>query len=216
VEDGLFASEREHMVESQIVRRGVRDVRVLDAMRDVPRHVFVAPEYRYLAYADGPLPIGNGQTISQPYIVALMSELLMLHGDELVLEVGTGSGYQAAILAHLARQVHTVERYANLARCAAGILQDLGLDNVTVHTGDGTKGLPDHAPYAGIIVTAAAPNIPRPLLDQLDEGGRLVIPVGGRGGQVLERWVRHGERYDYESIIPVAFVPLVGEQGWKD
>jgi len=216
VEDGLYASEREYMVESQIVRRGVRDVRVLEAMRDVPRHVFVAPEYRYLAYADGPLPIGNGQTISQPYIVALMSELLELRGDEMVLEVGTGSGYQAAILAHLARQVHSIERYANLARCATDILQDLGLDNVHVHTGDGTKGLPDYAPYAGIMVTAAAPNIPRPLLDQLEEGGRLVIPVGSRGGQVLERWVRHGERYDYESITPVAFVPLVGDQGWKD
>ncbi|OGO38412.1 MAG: protein-L-isoaspartate O-methyltransferase [Chloroflexi bacterium RBG_16_57_11] len=216
VEDGLYASEREHMVESQIVRRGVRDVRVLEAMRDVPRHVFVAPEYRYLAYADGPLPIGNGQTISQPYIVALMSELLELRGDEMVLEVGTGSGYQAAVLARLARQVHTIERYANLARYAAGILQELGLDNVHVHTGDGTKGLPDFAPYTGIIVTAAAPNIPRPLLDQLEDGGRLVIPVGSRGGQVLERWTRHGERFDYESIIPVAFVPLVGEQGWKD
>jgi len=212
----LYASEREHMVESQIVRRGVRDVRVLEAMRDVPRHVFVAPEYRYLAYADGPLPIGNGQTISQPYIVALMSELLELRGDEMVLEVGTGSGYQAAVLARLARQVHTIERYANLARYAAGILQELGLDNVHVHTGDGTKGLPDFAPYTGIIVTAAAPNIPRPLLDQLEDGGRLVIPVGSRGGQVLERWTRHGERFDYESIIPVAFVPLVGEQGWKD
>jgi protein-L-isoaspartate(D-aspartate) O-methyltransferase len=145
-----------------------------------------------------------------------MSELLALRGDEKVLEVGTGSGYQAAILAHLAWEVHSIERYANLAQYAAGILQDLGLENVQVHTGDGSKGLPEHAPYAGIIVTAAAPNIPRPLLDQLEDGGRLVIPVGGRGGQVLERWVRHGERYDYESIIPVAFVPLVGEQGWKD
>lgn len=212
----MYASEREYMVESQIVRRGVRDMRVLEAMRDVPRHVFVAPEYRYLAYTDGPLPIGNGQTISQPYIVALMSELLALRGDEKVLEVGTGSGYQAAILAHLAGEVHSIERYANLAQYAAGILQDLRLENVQVHTGDGSKGLPEHAPYAGIIVTAAAPNIPRPLLDQLEDGGRLVIPVGSRGGQVLERWVRHGERYDYESIIPVAFVPLVGEQGWKD
>jgi protein-L-isoaspartate(D-aspartate) O-methyltransferase len=216
VEDELYASERENMVENQIVRRGVRDVRVLEAMRSVPRHAFVAPEYRYLAYADGPLPIGNGQTISQPYIVALMSELLELKGEEKVLEVGTGSGYQAAVLAHLARDVHTIERYANLARYAEGILDDLGLKNVSVHTGDGSKGLPEHAPYAGIIVTAAAPNIPRPLLDQLEDGGRLVIPVGSRGGQVLERWVRQGERYDYESIIPVAFVPLVGEQGWKD
>lgn len=216
MEDALYASEREQMVETQIVRRGVRDVRVLEAMREVPRHLFVAPEYRYLAYSDGPLPIGHGQTISQPYIVALMSELLQLKGDEKVLEVGTGSGYQAAVLSYLAREVHTIERYANLARYAAVILKELGLDNVHVHTGDGSKGLPEHAPFDAIIVTAAAPNIPRPLLDQLKDGGRLVIPVGGRGGQVLERWVRQGERYDYESIIPVAFVPLVGEQGWKD
>jgi protein-L-isoaspartate(D-aspartate) O-methyltransferase len=216
MEDELYASEREHMVETQIVRRGVRDVRVLEAMRRVPRHVFVAHEYRYLAYSDGPLPIGNGQTISQPYIVALMSELLELKGDEKVLEIGTGSGYQAAVLACLAGEVHTIERYASLARYAAGIFDDLCLENVHVHTGDGSKGLPEHAPYAGIIVTAAAPNIPRPLLDQLEDGGRLVIPVGSRGGQVLERWVRQGERFDYESIIPVAFVPLVGEQGWKD
>jgi protein-L-isoaspartate(D-aspartate) O-methyltransferase len=216
MEDGMYASEREQMVESQIARRGVRDPRVLEAMRMVPRHCFVTPEYRYLAYTDGPLPIGNGQTISQPYIVALMSELLALRGDEKVLEVGTGSGYQAAVLAHLAREVHTIERYPNLARYAAGIFDDLGLKNIQVHTGDGSKGLEEHAPFAGIIVTAAAPNIPRPLLDQLEDGGRLVIPVGSRGGQVLERWVRQGERFDYESIIPVAFVPLVGEQGWKD
>jgi len=216
VEDELYASEREQMVATQIARRGVRDARVLEAMRTVPRHCFVSPEYRYLAYTDGPLPIGNGQTISQPYIVALMSELLELRGDEKVLEVGTGSGYQAAVLAHLARQVHTIERYANLARYAARLLADLGLTNVTFHIGDGSKGLEEQAPFAGIIVTAAAPIIPPPLLDQLEDGGRLVIPVGSRGGQVLERWVRQGERFDYESIIPVAFVPLVGEQGWKD
>jgi len=126
MEDVLYASEREQMVETQIVRRGVRDVRVLEAMRAVPRHFFVAPEYRYLAYTDGPLPIGNGQTISQPYIVALMSELLALQGDEKVLEIGTGSGYQAAVLAHLAREVHTIERYTNLARYAAGIFDGSG------------------------------------------------------------------------------------------
>jgi protein-L-isoaspartate(D-aspartate) O-methyltransferase len=216
MEDELYASEREQMVATQIARRGVRDRRVLEAMRTVPRHCFVSPEYRYLAYTDGPLPIGNGQTISQPYIVALMSELLELSGDEKVLEVGTGSGYQAAVLAHLARQVHTIERYANLARYAGRILTDLGLTNVIIHTGDGSKGLQEQAPFAGIIVTAAAPAIPRPLLDQLEDGGRLVIPVGDRGGQVLECWVRQGERFDYESIIPVAFVPLVGEQGWKE
>ncbi|MDI6694388.1 MAG: protein-L-isoaspartate(D-aspartate) O-methyltransferase [Anaerolineales bacterium] len=216
IDDTLFVAEREQMVEEQIFQRGVRDPRVLEAMREVPRHCFVPPEYRYLAYTDGPLPIGSGQTISQPYIVALMTELLRLKGHEKVLEVGAGSGYQAAILSRLAREVHTIERHANLARQAARILSDLGLENVHVHIGDGTLGLPEHAPYDGILVTAAAPQVPGALLQQLADGGRMVIPVGGRGGQVLEVWTREGERYDYESVLPVAFVPLVGEQGWKD
>ena len=211
-----FASERILMVETQIASRGVWDPRVLEAMRTVPRHVFVEPEYRYLAYTDGPLPIGSGQTISQPYIVALMSELLELTGNEKVLEVGTGSGYQAAVLAHLAQEVHTIERHASLARYAAKILADLGLHNVTVHTGDGTLGLPEQALFAGVIVTAAAPHVPKPLLDQLEQDGRLVIPVGGHGGQSLERWRRRGEAFDCEGVIPVAFVPLIGEHGWKD
>lgn len=215
-EDFSYTSERNHMVERQIARRGVCDVRVLEAMRTVPRHSFVAPEYQYLAYTDGPLPIGSGQTISQPYIVALMTELLALKGDEVVLEIGTGSGYQAAVLACLAREVHTVERHANLANQAVKILEHLGLDNVHVHVGDGTLGLPEYAPFAAIMVTAAAPSVPQALLDQLEEGGRLVIPVGSRGGQFLERWHRKDDDYSHENVIPVAFVPLVGEQGWKD
>jgi protein-L-isoaspartate(D-aspartate) O-methyltransferase len=192
-DEDTFARERAWMVNHQIAARGVCDERVLEAMRSVPRHLFIEPEYRYQAYFDGPLPIGNGQTISQPYIVALMSELLELLGGEKVLEVGTGSGYQAAVLAYLAGEVHTIERHASLTRYAARILANLGLSNVHVHTGDGTLGLPEQAPFAGIIVTAAAPRVPRPLLDQLMDGGRLVIPVGGRGGQFLERWKRQGD-----------------------
>jgi len=215
-DDLSFATDRTHMVESQIARRGVRDARLLEAMRAIPRHSFVPSEYRHLAYTDGPLPIGGGQTISQPYIVALMSELLGLAGGEKVLEVGTGSGYQAAVLAYLAEEVHTIERRSDLASHAATVLEHLGLDNVHVHVGDGTLGLPEQAPFEAIIVTAAAPSVPRALLDQLAEDGRLVIPVGSRGGQFLERWRRKGDNYSHENIIPVAFVPLIGEQGWRD
>lgn len=214
-DEALFESDRDSMVDLQIVARGVHDLRVLETMRAVPRHCFVQPDYRYLAYTDGPLPIGNGQTISQPYIVALMSELLQLKGDEKVLEIGTGSGYQAAVLAQLAREVHTIERHANLARYAAAILEQLGMANVHVHVGDGSLGFQEHAPYTAIMVTAAAPNVPDTLLTQLDDGGRLVIPVGSRGSQYLERWRRQGDRYTHEDIIPVAFVPLIGEHGWK-
>ncbi len=216
MDDAFLASEREAMVEDQIVRRGVYDPRVLEAMRQVPRHCFVQPEYRHLAYADGPLPIGSGQTISQPYIVALMSELLDLKGNEKVLEVGTGSGYQAAVLAHLASEVHTIERHANLAHYATRILEDLNLGQVHVHVGDGSLGLPEFAPYAAIVVTAAAPKAPQALLEQLEQGGRLVLPVGSRGAQFLERWRRQQNSFVSETIIPVAFVPLVGKQGWKD
>ena len=215
-DDSAYAAEPERMVESQIISRGIRDRRVLDAMRNVPRHVFVPPEHRYLAYSDGALPIGNGQTISQPYIVALMTELLELKGDEKVLEVGTGSGYQAAVLAMLAGKVHTIERHASLARYAARLLEDLKITNVQVHVGDGTLGLPEFAPFAAIIVTAAAPEVPKVLLEQLEDGGRLVIPVGQRGDQYLERWQRQGDQYAYENILSVAFVPLIGAQGWKE
>jgi protein-L-isoaspartate(D-aspartate) O-methyltransferase len=208
--------ERLRMVDTQIAARGVRDVRVLEAMRSVPRHLFVPPEYRYQAYSDGPLPIASGQTISQPYIVALMTELLELKDTEKVLEIGTGSGYQAAVLAKLAAEVHTIERHANLAHYAEAILSQLELENVHVHIGDGSLGLPGLAPFEAIIVTAAAPHVPKPLFEQLNDGGRLVIPVGGRGGQFLERWRRKLEDFKQEMIIPVAFVPLVGEQGWKE
>lgn len=211
-----FAALRKRMVGEQIISRGVRDERVLEALRQVPRHSFVPEEYTHIAYSDSPLPIGNGQTISQPYIVALMTELLELEGDEIVLEVGTGSGYQAALLAYLARQVHTIERHKELAEKAEKILLSLGLRNVAVHVGDGSLGLPRYAPYDGIIVTAAAPGVPQPLCDQLADGGRLVIPEGGAGGQTLRRWRKHGSEFTPEYITPVAFVPLRGQHGWKD
>jgi len=216
MDDAYYVNLREQMVKSQLLSRDIRDPAVLEAMRTVPRHLFVDPDYRQSAYSDGPLPIGEGQTISQPYIVALMTQLLELKGDEKVLEVGTGSGYQAAVLAHIAREVHSIERHPALARRAEAIFDQLGLTNIHVHVGDGTLGLPEFAPYEAVIVTAAAPNVPRALLDQLDDHGRLVIPVGGRWGQYLERWRREGDDLFSESITPVAFVPLVGKEGWKE
>ena len=215
-EDTYYQKERERMVNEQLASRTIRDPLVLSAMRKVPREQFVPPEHRHLAYADGPLPIGQGQTISQPFIVALMTQLLELQGEEKILEVGTGSGYQAAVLAHLAKSVHTIERHAPLARSAQQVFTQLGLENIHLHVGDGTQGYPKAAPYDGIIVTAAAPEVPRPLLDQLADGGRLVIPVGGRRGQYLQRWRRTGDDFKHETLEPVAFVPLLGEHGWED
>ncbi len=211
-----FRIEREEMVRNQLERRGVRDARVLDAMRKIPRHLFVPPELRSRAYEDGPLPIGISQTISQPYIVGAMSELLELRGTENVLEIGTGSGYQAAVLTELARSVHSVERHAALAEQAAKTLAMLGYQDVFVHIGDGSLGWVDGAPYQAVLVTAAAPDIPKPLVDQLGEGGRLVVPVGNRSGQMLERWRKVGGVLRREKLFPVAFVPLRGTHGWQD
>ena len=211
-----YVKERQNMVDRQLKSRDIRDRRVLSAMRTVPRHRFVPSEYRHLSYTDGPLPIGSGQTISQPYIVALMTQMLRLKGDETVLEIGTGSGYQAAILAYLANEVHTIERHAELAQNAFQVLTSMELTNVQVHTRDGSLGLPEFAPYQAILVTAAAPQVPQTLLSQLDDDGCLVIPVGGRLGQNLERWERHGSEYTSEYQIPVAFVPLRGRYGWQE
>jgi protein-L-isoaspartate(D-aspartate) O-methyltransferase len=207
-----FEIDRHTMVEKQIAGRGLNDPRLLAAFKSVQRHLFVLEEDRHLAYVDGPLPIGFGQTISQPYIVALMTNLLELSGDERVLEVGTGSGYQAAILAHMAQEVHTIEFVPELAMRAKQLLSDYS--NVFCHLGDGSLGWQAAAPYDAIIVTAAAPKTPQDLLDQLKDGGRLVIPVGERGYQVLNAWTRRGGEFDCDEVIEVAFVPLRGKHGW--
>jgi len=214
-ESDQFELQRRRMVESQIALRGIRDPRVLEAMRKVPRHVFCGGNYDE-AYADYPLQIGCGQTISQPYIVALMTELLRLAGQERVLEVGTGSGYQAAILCELASEVYSVERYPELAESSQRRLENLGYHNVHVHAGDGTLGWPEHAPYDRIIVTASSPRIPPSLTDQLADGGVLVIPVGGRAMQTLTVVTRKGEVLNEESSIPCTFVKLIGREGWEE
>jgi protein-L-isoaspartate(D-aspartate) O-methyltransferase len=211
-----YRKERDEMLRSQIEGRGIRNSRLLEAMYRVPRHLFVPPEFREKAYFDGPLPIGMGQTISQPYMVAAMTDLLNLKGNEMVLEIGTGSGYQAAVLSRMAREVHTIERHPDLAKQSTGVLEALGYSNVFVHVGDGTLGWPPSAPYQGILVTAAAPRPPDPLIAQLDEDGLLVIPVGGQEGQDLQRWKKVAGSVYRESLFPVAFVPLRGSHGWLD
>ncbi|MFN2111531.1 MAG: protein-L-isoaspartate(D-aspartate) O-methyltransferase [Anaerolineales bacterium] len=210
-----YEAARRRMVEGQIVARGITSPRVLEAFLDVPRHLFVPANQQVYAYQDGPLPIGLGQTISQPYIVAYMTDKLALKGDERVLEIGTGSGYQSAILSQLAGEIHSIERHPQLADLAQKLLRDLGCDNVTVHVGDGTHGLVDYAPFQAVIVTAAGPEVPSPLLDQLDEGGRLIMPVGGRGGQLLKLFRRVEGEIQHEDLSPVAFVPLIGDHGWS-
>jgi len=209
-----FERERKRMVAEQIKRRGLCDERLLKAFEAVPRHLFIPENYRNKAYEDGPLPIGFGQTISQPYIVALMTDLLCLKGNERVLEVGTGSGYQAAILSMLADEVYTLEYVPELAAKAEHLLKELGMDNVHVRFGDGSLGWPENAPYQGILVAAAAPHTPKELLEQLGDNGRLVIPVGEPGMQRLEVWDRKGESFEQKTSLNVAFVPLRGEQGW--
>ena len=208
-----YRRAREEMVERQIAQRDIQDPRVLEAFRTVPRHLFVPERNRGQAYADRPLPIGKGQTISQPYIVAYMTDLLNLQEDEVVLEIGTGSGYQAAILGELVAEVHSIERHDRLAQRAQERLAELGYENIHIHVGDGTLGWPELAPYDAIMVTAAAPVVPEPLLKQLKEGGKLVMPVGERFGQVLELWQRRGEDYTSKKLTPVAFVPLLGKHG---
>jgi protein-L-isoaspartate(D-aspartate) O-methyltransferase len=204
------------MVERNIVARGVRDALVLEAMRKVPRELFLPNSLREFAYEDSPLPIGGEQTISQPYIVAFMTEALMLRGGEKVLEIGAGSGYAAAVLSEIAADVYTVERLGRLADKAAATLADLGYDNVHILHGDGTRGWPEHAPYDAIVVAAGAPQVPKSLKQQLKVGGRLVIPVGAdQRAQELVRVVHIStNQYRSEDIAGVRFVPLIGDEGW--
>lgn len=210
-----YKTAREKMVLNQIINRGIKDPLVINSMKKVPRHLFVDEALRHRAYDDYPLPIKEGQTISQPYIVALMTELLQLKGKEKVLEIGTGSGYQSAVLAEIVSNVYSVERIPVLAKNAREILDKLGYHNVMIKVGDGTYGWKDVAPFNGIIVTAAAPDIPHPLLEQLEEGGRLVIPVGDLFSQDLYIVERRGERFIKTVQTGVRFVKLIGAYGWK-
>jgi protein-L-isoaspartate(D-aspartate) O-methyltransferase len=206
-----FKTMREKMVQTQIKGRGVKNERVLSAMLKVERHRFVSRNYQAQAYADQPLPIGEGQTISQPYIVALMTELLDLKGEEKVLEIGTGSGYQAAILAELAKEVYTIEIIEPLATSARNLLLELGYRNIEVKAGDGYLGWPEASPFDAIIVTAAPDHIPQPLIDQLKEGGRMVIPVGAHY-QELKKIVKRGGKAETKDVLPVLFVPMTREK----
>ncbi len=206
-----YEQVREQMVREQIERRGITDARVLDAMRSVPRHRFVPPDLCPYAYEDGPLPIGWDQTISQPYIVALMTELLRLQGTETVLEVGTGSGYQCAVLSRLAQSVHSIEIFPALAAQSAALLADLGCANVSVHCANGALGWLPAAPYPAIIVTAAPLRVPDALLQQLAPGGVLVLPVGARWAQELQVWHNAPTGMQVRSVLGVSFVPLRAE-----
>jgi protein-L-isoaspartate(D-aspartate) O-methyltransferase len=205
-----YHRQRLEMVERQIVARGIVDKNVLKSMRDVPRHLFVPERFQAAAYDDNPLPIGSGQTISQPYIVALMTELLRPDSDDVILEVGTGSGYQAAILAEIVDTVYSIEIICELQERADSTLKSLGYANIHTLCGDGYNGWPEAAPFDGIIVTAAPGRVPQPLLEQLKEGGRLVIPVGDMM-QFLEIYTRQGEEYIKERNVPVRFVPMTGK-----
>ena len=213
-----LAKNKEKMVESHLRRRGIRDKAVLEAMAEVPREKFIPDNMVHLAYNDSPLPIGEGQTISQPYIVALMIQAMELSAEDRVLDIGTGSGYAAAIISRIVKTVYSVERYRTLAETAKERFHRLGYENVQVLYGDGTQGWPEHAPYDAAVVAAGSPDIPQPLVDQLVIGGRLVIPVGStRQFQELLR-VRRVEESEVkeERLTSVRFVPLVGEAGWKE
>lgn len=210
------AGKRQYMVDTQIVARGIKDQRVIEAMQKVPRHLFLDEALWPQAYEDHPLPIGEKQTISQPYIVALMTEALKLKGNEKVLEIGSGSGYQTAILAELAEQVYTIERIPVIAKRARKTFDQLQYKNIVLTITDGSSGWKDHSPYDGIIVTAASPSAPKPLLEQLAVNGRLVIPIGGEAGQELVVYEKIDKNeFKQENYGGCRFVKLVGEHGWK-
>ncbi|MBN2620825.1 protein-L-isoaspartate(D-aspartate) O-methyltransferase [candidate division WOR-3 bacterium] len=214
IEVSEWKVERERMVKEQIIARGIKDQRVIDAMKQVPRHLFVEPTYYHQAYKDYPLPIGHDQTISQPYMVASMTELLEVTGNEKTLEIGTGSGYQTAVLALLCDKVYTIERISELRQHAATLLDQLGFRNVSLMVGDGSLGWSTYAPYDAILVTAGAPEIPNALIAQLAENGRLVIPVGDEYSQVLNLVKKHKGRIYRKEFFSCAFVPLIGKEGW--
>jgi protein-L-isoaspartate(D-aspartate) O-methyltransferase len=208
--------ERVRMVEEQLQRRGIHDERVLQAMLKVPRHLFLPADKRALAYTDGPVHIGHGQTLSQPYMVALMSQCLALQGREKVLEIGTGSGYQSAILLELADELYSVERIGALAERAEEVLRTLGYSRLHIRVGDGTAGWPEAAPFDAVMVTAGAPHLPESLVAQLNEGGKLVIPIGSRYSQTLCTCIKRGDGCEQHESTPCVFVPLIGAHGWPN
>jgi protein-L-isoaspartate(D-aspartate) O-methyltransferase len=209
-----FEELRDFMVRTQLIPRGIKDERLLRAMRKVPRHLFVDESIQYKAYEDMALSISEGQTISQPYMVAIMTELLELKGNEKVMEIGTGSGYQAAVLAELAKEVYTIERFETLVQKTQEKLRSLGYINIYVKVGDGTLGWPEEAPFDRIIITAGTPRIPEPLIQQLSQGGIIVAPVGERFAQQLLKVKKSEDRLSEEYYTPCVFVPLVGKYGW--
>jgi len=204
------------MIQDQLLARGIKDPRVLEVMRQIPRHLFVESALAGRAYEDSPLPIGEKQSISQPYMVALMTQALDLRGDERVLEIGTGSGYQTAVLAGLCQNVFTIEKIRPLAARARAMLDNFGLYNVAIHVGDGTLGWAEHAPFDAILVTAGSPSLPQPLVEQLVSGGRLVIPLGDEQSQVLKRIWRTPTGQEEEVLGECRFVKLWGKYGWPD
>ena len=209
-----YAGQRRKMVEEQLVERGINDLRLLEVVSRVPRHLFAQESLQHRAYGDTPLPIGENQTISQPYIVGAMTEALDLKGEERVLEIGTGSGYQTAIIAEMSRQVFTIERLKNLARKAQNILESLSYMNIVFKMFDGTYGWPDQAPFDAILITASAPEIPGSLVKQLGDGGRLVAPIGEADKQKLVVLTKNGDRVSRRDLGDCKFVPLIGKYGW--
>jgi len=209
-----YAGQRRKMVEEQLVERGINDLRLLEVVSRVPRHLFVQESLQHRAYGDTPLPIGENQTISQPYIVGAMTEALDLKGEERVLEIGTGSGYQTAIIAELCRQVFTIERLNNLSRKAQNVLESLNYMNIVFKMFDGTYGWPDQAPFDAILITASAPEIPGSLVKQLGDGGRLVAPIGEADKQKLVVLTKNGDRVSRRDLGDCKFVPLIGKYGW--
>ena len=204
------------MVDSQLKSRGISSLEVLRAMSVVPREKFVSSEFIEAAYNDGPLSIGSGQTISQPYMVAMMTEALMLKKNDKVLEIGTGSGYQAAVLQEIASHIYSVERISSLAENAKTLLGSLGYSDIKIKVEDGTLGWPEEAPFDAIIVTSGSPNVPETLMSQLSDGGRMIIPVGSRNHQRIIRIIRSGDNYSKEEMLSCIFVPLIGKYGWDN